>query len=260
MQRAVSGHRLTLIERGAGTPSLLFLHYFAGSSASWSEVMSHLQQTAHCIALDLPGFGDSEPIDDRTVEAAAVVIAEMICQLDLQRYSLIGHSMGGKIALALASTQPPGLQSLILLAPSPPTPEPIADSERSRLLKTYGDRAAAEETARKITAQALSDTAFEQIIRDNLRTSQVAWQAWLECGSQQDISSAMAAIKVPVLVIVGAEDTAIPQSLLQREVVDAIADARLVVVPNVGHLLPIEAPQAIAELIQATYLNCSNSA
>ena len=255
MQRVVGSHRLTIIERGTGTPSLLFLHYFAGSSASWSDVMSQLQETAHCIAPDLPGFGDSDPIADPTIEAVAGVIAEMIRQLDLQRYSLIGHSMGGKVALALAATQPPGLQSLILLAPSPPTPEPIADSERSRLLKTYGNRSAAEETAHKITAQALSEAAFEQVIQDNLRTSQAAWQAWLECGSQQDISSAMAAIKVPVLVIVGAEDAVIPQSLLQREVVDTIADVQLVVVPNAGHLLPIEAPEAIAKLIQATYSN-----
>ncbi|MCY7322787.1 MAG: alpha/beta hydrolase [Phormidesmis sp. CAN_BIN36] len=236
------------MERGKGTPSLIFLHYFAGSSASWSEVITQLQETTHCIAPDLPGFGDSEPIAERTIEAIAVVIAEMIRQLDLQRYILIGHSMGVKVALALASTQPPGLQSLILLAPSPPTPEPIAASERSHLLQTYGSRSAAEETAHKITAQDLSQSAFNLVVQDNLRSSQEAWQAWLECGSRQDISSAMTTITVPVLVVVGAEDSVIPQAL-QQEVVDLIANAQLVVVPNVGQLLALEAPQAIAELI-----------
>ncbi len=264
MQRIICDRQLNIIERGTGTPSLIFLHYFAGSSASWSEVITQLQETAHCIAPDLPGFGDSEPISERTVEAIAVVIAEMIRQLDLQRYILIGHSMGGKVALALASTQPPGLESLILLAPSPPTPEPIAASERSHLLQTYGSRSAAEETVHKITAQDLNESAFERVIQDNLRSSQEAWQAWLECGSRQDISSAMTTITVPVLVVVGAEDSVIPQALLQQEVVAALnaernsagtANTQLVVVPNAGHLLPIEAPEAIAELIRSRYLN-----
>lgn len=264
MQRIICDRQLNIIEQGKGTPSLVFLHYFAGSAASWSEVMIQLQETAHCIAPDLPGFGNSEPIAESNVEAMAVIIAEMIRQLDLQRYILIGHSMGGKVALALASTQPPGLQSLILLAPSPPTPEPIASSERSRLLQTHGNRSAAEETAHKITAQDLSESDFERVVQDNLRSSQEAWQAWLKCGSRQDVSSSMTTITVPVLVIVGAEDSIIPQALLQREVVEALnaernstvtASAQLVVVPNAGHLLPIEAPQAIAELIQARYSN-----
>ena len=255
MQRIICDRPLNIVERGKGTPSLIFLHYFAGSSASWSEVMTQLQETTHCIAPDLPGFGESQPIAERTVEAVAVVIAEMIHQLDLQHYILIGHSMGGKVALALASTQPPGLQSLILLAPSPPTPEPIAVSERSHLLQTYGIRSAAEETAHKITAQDLSQSAFDRVVQDNLRSSQEAWQAWLECGSRQDISSTMTTITVPVLVIVGAEDSVIPQALLQQEVVNSIANAQLVVVPNAGHLLPLEAPQAIVELIQARYFD-----
>ncbi|MBC6436317.1 alpha/beta hydrolase [Nostoc sp. HG1] len=243
--------QLNVLEQGEGSPSLVFLHYFAGSSESWSEVIIQLQKTNHCIVPDLPGFGDSQSIKEPTVEAVVKIIVELIHQLDLQHYILIGHSMGGKIALALAATQPPGLQSLILLAPSPPTPEPIEPSERSRLLKTHGNRSAAEKTAHKITIQTLSDVAFDRVIQDNLRSSQIAWQAWLECGSRQDISSVMSDITVPVLVIVGAADPVIPKSLLEQDVIASIANAQLVVVPNAGHLLPIEMPHAVVELIQA---------
>ncbi len=250
MQQTVQNTQLNILERGEGTPPLVFLHYFAGSSESWSELIIQLQKTNYCIAPDLPGFGDSQPVKEPTVEAVAKVIAELIHQLDLQHYILIGHSMGGKIALALAATQPPGLRSLILLAPSPPTPEPIEPSERSRLLKTHGDRSAAEETAHKITIQTLSDVAFDRVVQDNLRSSQIAWQAWLECGSRQDISSVMSDITVPVLVIVGAADPVIPKSLIEQDVIASISDAQLVVVPNAGHLLPLEVPQAIGDLIQ----------
>jgi pimeloyl-ACP methyl ester carboxylesterase len=251
MQQTIQNAQLNILEQGEGNPSLVFLHYFAGSSESWSEVIIQLQKTNHCIAPDLPGFGDSQTIAETTVEAVAKIIVEMIRQLDLEHYILIGHSMGGKIALALVATQPPGLQSLILLAPSPPTPEPIEPSERSRLLQTHGNRSAAEETAHKITSQPLSDVAFDRVIRDNLRSSRIAWQAWLECGSRQDISSVMSDITVPVLVIVGADDPVIPKLLLEQDVIGSISDAQLVVVPNAGHLLPLEVPQAIVDLIQS---------
>ena len=78
MQRVVGSHRLTIIERGTGTPSLLFLHYFAGSSASWSDVMSQLQETAHCIAPDLPGFGDSDPIADPKLGHHVIVFMHQV--------------------------------------------------------------------------------------------------------------------------------------------------------------------------------------
>ena len=251
MQQTIQNAQLNILERGKGNPSLVFLHYFAGSSESWSELIIQLQKTNHCIVPDLPGFGDSQPIKEPTVEAVAKIIAELIHKLDLQNYILIGHSMGGKVALAFAANQPSGLRSLILLAPSPPTPEPIKSSERSRLLKTHGDRSAAEETAHKITVQTLSDVAFDRVVQDNLRTSQTAWNAWLEVGSRQDISSVMSRITVPVLLIVGADDPVIPKSLLEQDVISSIADAQLVVVPNAGHLLPIETPQAIGDLIQS---------
>lgn len=175
MQQTIQNAQLNILERGKGNPSLVFLHYFAGSSESWSELIIQLQKTNHCIVPDLPGFGDSQPIKEPTVEAVAKIIAELIHKLDLQNYILIGHSMGGKVALAFAANQPSGLRSLILLAPSPPTPEPIKSSERSRLLKTHGDRSAAEETAHKITVQTLSDVAFDRVVQDNLRTSQT-WE------------------------------------------------------------------------------------
>lgn len=250
----VDGARINVLEQGKGA-SLVFLHYFGGSSNSWSEVIDQLQGQAHCVALDLPGFGDSEAIASDTVEDSAHQLAEVIRQLNLKHYILIGHSMGGKIALAFAATQPLGLQSLVLLAPSPPTPEPMAAAERSRLLNTHGDRAAAELTADKITFQPLNDAVFNQVIQDNLRSSQTAWQAWLECGSRQDISAAMLKITVPVFIGVGEFDSVFPQNLLQQEVVERLTNPRLVVVPNAGHLLPIEAPQAVVDLIQSARMD-----
>jgi len=252
----VNGTTLNVLQQSAlrnqQSASLVFLHYFGGSSRAWTGVIDQLADEHRCVAPDLRGYGDSDAPDAgyETGEMADDVIA-LIASLRLERYVLVGHSMGGKIALAVAARRPAGLRSLVLLAPSPPTPEPVDDSERTRLLKTYGDRIAAAETVSKIVAQPLPHQEYEQVIADNLRTSGTAWRAWLEHGSREDISMLMPQINVPVLVAVGAADRVLPAALLEREVVGRVTGARLFIVPGrVGHLLPLEAPHATAELIR----------
>ncbi|MBM0745367.1 alpha/beta hydrolase (plasmid) [Phormidium sp. CLA17] len=252
MQHIVNGTKLNVLEQGEGNPALVFLHYFGGSANFWTEVIAQLRHECHCIALDLPGFGESEPIAGNTVKDMATCVLALVEQLQLKQYILVGHSMGGKVALAIAATQIAQLKSLVLLAPSPPTPEPMEDAERSHLLQTGGDRAAAEKTVRKITAHSLPDRLFNRVIQDNIHSSPAAWRAWLECGSREDISAQMSRIAVPVLIVAGAEDPVMSKDMLQQEVVDRLAIARLVVVSQVGHLLPIENPQAVSELIQLT--------
>lgn len=234
-------------------PALVFLHYFGGSSRTWNEVRRELADDYTCVATDLRGFGESEPpgAASLTVKDYADDAAALIDDLKLERYILIGHSMGGKIALALAARQPRGLESLILIAPSPASAEPIPEAERRRLLKSHGSRAAARETIGKITRRELDPGVFERTVEDNLRSSPEAWTAWLEHGSREDISGQMPNIRLPVLAIVGAADRSITRELLERELVRQIAaDVRLQSVPSAGHLLPLEDAKAVAALIR----------
>jgi pimeloyl-ACP methyl ester carboxylesterase len=254
----VNGTTLNVLQQSAlrnqQSAILVFLHYFGGSSRAWTGVIDQLADEHRWVAPDLRGFGNSDaPNAGYTTSEMADDVIALIASLNLERYVLVGHSMGGKIALAVAARRPAGLRSLVLLAPSPPTPEPVDDSERTRLLKSYGDRIAAAETVSKIVAQPLPLQEYEQVIADNLRTSHTAWRAWLEHGSREDISMLMPQINVPVLVAVGAADQVLPAALLEREVVGRITGARLAIVPGrVGHLLPLEAPGATAELIRGS--------
>lgn len=247
MKTTVNGTTLNVFESGAGESTLLFLHYFDGSGRSWDEVTARLPDV-RCIAPDLRGFGDSDaPIGTYSVDENADDIAVLIEVLGIERWTLVGHSMGGKIALALAARRPAGLQKLVLLAPSPPTPEPIPDQERKRLLDGYGDRQAAEQTFRAITSLPLSPQLHNRVLEDNLRSSREAWRAWLESGSREDISARMSRIEVPVMVLGGECDGGIPPALLQRAVVERIGGAQLRVVAGAGHLLPLEAPHEVAQ-------------
>lgn len=242
---------LNVSTSGNGEPPLLFLHYFGGSSRSWSEVVALLQPDFRCIAPDFRGFGGSGAASGPfCVAQNADDIAALTEELKLQNYWIIGHSMGGKIALALAARQPRGLEGLILLAPSPPSPEPMSEQARDTLLESHGKAEKAREILESITANPLPAAILERAIEDNLRVSPQAWRAWLESGSREDVSAQMARVEVPVEVVAGEKDEDLGAEIQEREVVTRLKNARLQIVADCGHLLPLEAPAATAKIIR----------
>jgi pimeloyl-ACP methyl ester carboxylesterase len=261
MRYKVNGTILNVFEAGVenynqGRPSLVFLHYFGGSSLAWTEVITSLSKNYHCVAPDLRGFGSSAAsAESFTIEDYADDIEKLTASLRIENFALVGHSMGGKFALSLAARKPKNLQSLILLAPSPPTPEPIPDDERAKLLNARGNRCVATETVCQAAGGKLPGEVFERSVNDNLRSSEAAWLAWLESESRRDIASDIRKINVPVLVAAGEKDEMMTAALLRREIVRRVEKARLVVVAKVKHLLPLEAPEEVADLIRE---HCEN--
>jgi pimeloyl-ACP methyl ester carboxylesterase len=243
---------LPATERGSGKPVLVFLHYFGGSAADWDLVADRLAPAFRCLLPDLRGFGacasDDVP-DSWSVADAADDVAALIAARALDDFVLVGHSMGGKIALALAARELAGLRGVVLVTPSPPTPEPIDEAVRTRLLATHGERAAAEEGAGEFTHQPPGSALYERVVADNLATAPGVWRAWLETGSREDISTAVKRIAVPVLAVSGADDRTIPTDVIAREVVRRVPGARLVEVPGARHLIPFDRPEELSRLI-----------
>jgi len=233
-------------------PTFLALHYWAGAGHEYDHLRSLLPASTALLAPDLPGFGaQAVPAGfDYSVQAYTDWVAEFVAAQKLEEYVLIGHSMGGKIALALAARQPAGLRGLVLLSPSPPTPEPISEEDRAASLAAYGQHLEAEKTATKIGIRPVAKEARQMVIADNLRTSHAAWDAWLEHGSKEDISALMPAIQVPCHLLVGDADHAIPLAAQRQQTMPLLpAGSPLVVVPEAGHLLPIEVPDIILEVL-----------
>lgn len=231
----------------------LALHYWAGAGHEYNQLRALLPAGSSLLAPDLPGFGaQAVPAGfDYSVGAYADWVAAFTAAQKLDNYVLIGHSMGGKIALALAARQPAGLRGLVLLSPSPPTPEPISDKDRAASLAAYGQHLEAEKTATKIVIRPVAKEVREMVIADNLRTSQAAWDTWLKHGSKEDISSLMPAIQVPCSLLVGDADHAIPLVAQQQQTLPLLPSGTpLTVVPEAGHLLPLEAPDTIWEALQ----------
>jgi len=224
------------------------LHYWAGSGREFELLTPLLPPGSRLLTPSLPGFGDQAAPEgfDYSVASYADWVAQYIADNKLTDYHLIGHSMSGKISMALAARRPAGLRGLLLLSPSPPTPEPISDEDRAASLKAYGQPAEAEKTFTNITSIPLAEEWHAQVVADNLRTTKAAWDAWLLHGSREDISALMPQIEVPCRLLVGENDRAVPLEAQRQQTLPLLpAGSAMVVVPGAGHLLPLEAPEEI---------------
>ncbi|MBC7504138.1 MAG: alpha/beta hydrolase [Sandarakinorhabdus sp.] len=240
---------------------VLFLHRFGGSAHSWGAVVARLDQEMEVATPDLPGFGSAAgaigPFDTAAYADAAGSALDAMASKQLV---VVGHSMGGKIALALAALRPARLASLVLLSPSPPTAEPMTDAERAAALAGWGDPAYVAASIERTTAMAISSDAKATEIAGMLQTSALAWHSWFEAGSREDISKALANIEVPATILCGTADHTIPLIVQRREVAARLVDTEIIEIPGAGHLLPVEAPDTVAEAITAVGLKAVSRA
>jgi pimeloyl-ACP methyl ester carboxylesterase len=102
--------------RGGGRRSLILLHGLLDSSEGWTRLCEATSGTR--IAFDLPGFGHSDPPDRGSLAGYARDVADGLDALGVERFTVLGHSLGGAIAAALAELIPGRIEALILLAPA----------------------------------------------------------------------------------------------------------------------------------------------
>ncbi len=125
------------------------------------------------------------------------------------------------------------------------------EAQRASLLGSHRDRAAAETTLRTIVARPLGVEVAETCVEANLSTSVEAWTWWLSRGSREDLSAEVGGLAVPALIVVGAQDPVISEAVAERELRAAFTEGRLVRIDGAGHLLPLEAPDQVSDLIRA---------
>ncbi len=234
-----------------GDPVLVLLHVFGGSRREWIEAGVLLASQFRVISIDTPGFGEADAIPGYTVREMADSFQATIDVLRLERYILVGHSMTGKVAAVLAQGMPAGLAKLVLLTPSPVSPEPIAPEARSTMLaQTTPTRSDAEAYIRANSALPIRPEVFDRAVEDRLRANPAAWRAWLEGGSYEDWSERVGLLRLPTLVIAAGQDNSLGPEVQERLTMPHFPDARLEVVAESGHLVPMEAPEKLAALIR----------
>lgn len=105
---------------GTGSVPVVFIHSLAGNTQQWSAQLNHIRTTRRAVALDLRGHGQSlsSVNNDYAIDSMAQDVQTVVEYLDLERFLLVGHSMGGSVALAYAGAYPHRVAGLLLVDPS----------------------------------------------------------------------------------------------------------------------------------------------
>ncbi|OSQ41974.1 alpha/beta fold hydrolase [Thalassospira sp. MCCC 1A01428] len=247
-----NGITLHVEDQGAGDVALIFLHYWGGSSRTWKYVTSELATDHRTIAIDQRGWGQSAAANDGyDLATLSADIAGVINALNVRRYVLVGHSMGGKVAQLMASRRPAGLAGLVLVAPSPPTPMALPVPAREAMAGAYDSRATIEATIDNVlVAKPLCRADREQVIEDSLKGAPAAKISWPRNTSQEDISRHVGNIDVPTLVIAGELDQVDTPEILKGELKARLPRADLHILKGTGHLSMLESPGEVVGLVR----------
>ncbi|HST89984.1 MAG TPA: alpha/beta fold hydrolase [Ktedonobacterales bacterium] len=230
----VAGVHIQYHLAGAGDPVVL-VHGLSGSSRWWARNLAPLAERYTVYLVDLPGFGAMRHLRRAFVLArAAHWLREWMRTAGLARAHLVGHSMGGLIAIRLAAAYPEVVRRLVLATPAGiPTAKTLL-GEVVPLIRAIG-----------ATTPAFLPVLAYDALRAGPLTLLRASQALL----REDVRDDLARIAAPTLLIWGSRDTLVPPSLGSL-MCDQIPSARLVVIPGAGHVVMFDRPdQFNAELL-----------
>lgn len=231
-------------------PTLLFLHGFAESREIWTEFTRGFPESYRLLALDLPGHGaNAHDVSDYSMEAQARYVAEQLREEAIDRVLVVGHSMGGYVALAFAERYPHLVAGLALFHSTalPDTDEKKANRDKNQdFVRRHGVGKFMDSFIRPLFAPANRDTMREQ--RELLEaigraTPETTVLGGLEAmKNRPDRTEVLRAATFPVLFIAGKDDVAVStESLLPQLALPTQSHALLL--SNVGHLGYLEAPE-----------------
>lgn len=235
---------------------VVLLHGLGGSRVAWDAQLTSVGTHRRVAAWDMPGYGLAAPLSDDplTFRALADAAAGWISALGAERAHVVGISMGSMVAQYLAAWHPNSVRSLTLLSSSPKfgMDGTAAESWRAARLAPldagWEPVEFAERVLRNIGGPNLTDTAYESQRAAMARVAGRALRRSINCLVTHDATALLTTITAPTLVVVGELDRETPLPYSQY-LVDHLPNARLAVVPGVGHLLNAEAPEQVNRLL-----------
>ena len=259
-----------------GGPTVVLVHGLGGSHLNWDLLAPLLTPHAHVLALDLPGFGRSEPGDRRTtVHANVAVLDHFLAALAPSPVILVGNSMGGMISIFETARSPERVRGLVLLDAALPGPRRTVDPRVAAVFGVYAVPYVGERFLWLRRVRQTPLTRVRSLLRlvgvdpDRLPASFIdRCVALLE--ARQDVTgmdkaflaaarslllvladprqyrAAMAHIRVPVLLVHGDRDRLVPVEAA-REMAERQRGWRFVELAGVGHVPQLEAPHRVAD-------------
>ena len=250
----VSGISIAYTDKGQGLP-LVFVHGFPLSRECWRPQIDSLSTICRTIALDLRGFGASGSTSGTTtMDRFADDIAALLGDLDAGPAVLVGHSMGGYVALAFARRHADLLRGLVLVATRAGQDSPKVAAGRASTadrVRAEGTGVVIEAMAPKMLASGNDDVDMEAAVRGFMTPSSRdgVIGALLGMAERPDSTPVLAQIDVPTLVVAGACDLIIDPAESQA-MAQAIPGSELRVIPDAGHLVAFEQPEAFNTILR----------
>ncbi len=251
----VNGVRINYVEQGAGDEVLVFVHGFALSIASWTGVLELLPEEYHAYALDLRGHGQSEQPGSYQLPEFVEDIYAFTQELGIEKFTYVGHSMGGKIGYQFALDHQDLLNGLFLIAPSPARAYFLPPDEQASSLAQMKMMFESAEIIRGglvyQLAASLSEELLNEIASDMVATDPVAREeifGWFTGIKGTNLEPELHNIRVPTLILAAAEDFYCPPDL-ERRYVSQIEGCRFEVWEDGGHMMPLDSPQRLVDLL-----------
>ena len=259
----VGGIDVAYVDSGGNKPPLILVHGLSSYLSYWEYQIPYYAQRYRVIALDLPGYGQSgRPDAPYTPPWYAGVIAEFMTAVGVERAPIMGHSMGGQIAMTLAIDHPERVSALILAGPA--GIERFTPNE-AEFMKSYWTESRAihtTETELRATFTGVvfnrPDAGVERLLQERVRmTSTPAFR-----GTSVAVARSIAGmvdhpvwprlgeIRAPTLIVYGTDDRMIPNPIFHggrtaaigKAGADAIPGAELVLLPGAGHTVHHDDP------------------
>ena len=263
---AANGINLHYLDWGAPTaPPLVLLHGLRGHANVWDDVAQALCDRYHVYALDQRGRGDTDhaPGGDYSTDAFVADLAAFADALGLERFTLVGHSMGGRNSLAFAARYPQRLERLCIVDIGP-TIEAAGGSRITGELRdlppqfdTFDDALAHVQTANRFASERVMRRRLAGQTR-TLPNGKIGWKFDPAIREQRiagtaapavDLWPALPAIPCPTLVVRGSETDLLTPETAQR-MIDALPRGELVEIARAGHMVFEDNPDDFIAAVQ----------
>ena len=245
-------------EYGEDGPPLIVLHGLFGSARNWASIARALAETHHVYALDLRNHGASERAMTMTYEEMAEDVAGFMTEHDIENATVMGHSMGGKVAMRLALDAPERIKALIVvdIAPVSYTHDMTDYIAAMQMMDLSGAvrRAELEEELRGDVA----DPSITAFLMTNLERANGGFQWRTNLTAISAGMSAITAFSVPkdasydgpTVFIAGSESVYIRDSYRER-IAELFPRARTVTIKDANHWVHADQPGAFLKTVQA---------
>lgn len=247
---------LHIADSGVGEKCVVLLHGYLESMYVWDDFAPLLTPSVRVITVDIPGHGISEVKGEvHTMEMVADVLHQMLKSLEIERVTMVGHSMGGYVALAFCARYPEQLDGLVLLS-STPNPDTEAKRENRRreialvragkkdaLARVAPEAGFAEQNRRRLRSYIDDLTECVHITEDDGIVALLGGMI-----EREDQNEMLRKSAVPQLFILGKKDGYIPVEVAE-EIVANHPQAQVAWLEESGHMGFIEEPEACAEAL-----------